>query len=800
MKRVLLLVLSLILILQSGFIGIAFANTDEISLIAEKSVVSSNPIPESIKILCIGNSFSQDSTEWLYSVLADLGVKEIILGNLYIGGCTLKTHAKNAESGEEAYTYYKGDADSQGVMTAVKGKKSLIYALADEEWDYISMQQGSPVSGVPSAYEPYLANLIAYVNENKTNPDAKLMWHMTWAYQGDSSHANFPTYACDQNVMYKSIVRATKLLMDSHDEISVLIPVGTAVQNIRTSTIGDTLTRDGHHLTYVLGRYLASVVWAKSILGCDISNLKVLPEGMNSEDLPLVIESVNNAYANPLEVTFSDFTTPEIIGYRESQKDFEIVECDLPGTFDEETQTFTFENGVAVKHGSKHLYLPDVSIDSEVSACGYVDGVLFAPKKFISIMKSETPYEKFSGEIASCTLETKVQDGKMLGTIIIENHLKDESLDGVVRFRDDAIADKVGEVAIGTIRGGEVIKTVVELPLELEGTYEADLSYDYYAQYGEYGCDASRTFIFVKKPGEIKVDGIISEGEWDNTIKLTLDENSTVGMKNWTDNNDLSAVAYIAYDSKAIYLAAEVTDDIFKPHLHAAWLNGDSIQADFYLDEDTGHFTPGAYTKYTEIGSSLARSLPGVYRSATNTGKLAKGVINNAMVMINRVDDKIIYEIAVDWTDIFGVDFVPEKEKALGFTFLVNEKDTESNEGWLKFAEGAGGNGKRYPNEFAQMYFVDVDNEDASNDGSFVEDGIKYVLFRRTLSSKGATVEWNADTNTATATKGDVVVSATVGATEIISGGVSVRFCGAVKKINHRTYIREDTANKLFDN
>ena len=40
-------------------------------------------IPKSIKILAIGNSFSDDATEHLFGILKDAGVEEVIIGNLY---------------------------------------------------------------------------------------------------------------------------------------------------------------------------------------------------------------------------------------------------------------------------------------------------------------------------------------------------------------------------------------------------------------------------------------------------------------------------------------------------------------------------------------------------------------------------------------------------------------------------------------------------------------------------------------------------------------------------------------------
>lgn len=132
-------------------------------------------VPESIKILAIGNSFSVDAMTYLYQFLEDAGVQEIVLGNLYMGGCSIKQHADNVQLHVAAYTYYK---NTNGTWTQEPIQK-LEYELLDEDWDIITMQQASGVSGKDTSYSR-LKDLIKYVNENKTNPDAKLWWHMTW--------------------------------------------------------------------------------------------------------------------------------------------------------------------------------------------------------------------------------------------------------------------------------------------------------------------------------------------------------------------------------------------------------------------------------------------------------------------------------------------------------------------------------------------------------------------------------------------------------------------------------------------
>ena len=50
-----------------------------------------------LKVLCIGNSFSQDATRYLEGV-ASAGPVPVIARNLYIGGCSLERHARNLAS------------------------------------------------------------------------------------------------------------------------------------------------------------------------------------------------------------------------------------------------------------------------------------------------------------------------------------------------------------------------------------------------------------------------------------------------------------------------------------------------------------------------------------------------------------------------------------------------------------------------------------------------------------------------------------------------------------------------------
>ena len=64
-------------------------------------------LKKSLKILAVGNSFSADGMEYLYNIAKNAGIEEVILGNLYVGGCDLNTHYGYCMRDEAAYTYYK---------------------------------------------------------------------------------------------------------------------------------------------------------------------------------------------------------------------------------------------------------------------------------------------------------------------------------------------------------------------------------------------------------------------------------------------------------------------------------------------------------------------------------------------------------------------------------------------------------------------------------------------------------------------------------------------------------------------
>lgn len=262
---------------------------------------------KSIKILAIGNSFSMDAMEYLYGILEDVGYTDITLGNIYKGGCTLETHADYFTNNTAGYTYYQ---NTTGSWTSTSSS-APIAPLQSQDWDYITMQQGSPVSGQADTFDPYLATLVGVVKSNC--PDAQLVWHMTWAYQANSSHSGFANYGNDQMTMYNAIVSAVRSKILTNSNFVNVIPNGTAVQNMRTSYVGDTITRDGHHMSYDIGRYLTALTFAKALTGCDLADVTYTPSSQTytAEDIAAMKDAVDKAIATPYAVTQSAYPPDE---------------------------------------------------------------------------------------------------------------------------------------------------------------------------------------------------------------------------------------------------------------------------------------------------------------------------------------------------------------------------------------------------------------------------------------------------------------------------------------------------------
>ena len=251
---------------------------------------------QSVKVLAIGNSFSADAVEEFLDGLSTEGGTEITVANAFIGGCSLEKHWENIEKDLPMYSYRKIAGSKKTIS-----KRTLLQCIQDEKWDYISFQQVSTLSGVLSSYFPYLTYLVDYVKQHATNPQVRFAMHQTWAYPQSSSKPAFDTYNRKQIDMYEAIVKSVWSAADSVG-IDMIIPSGTAIQNARTSVLGDTFNRDGSHLNKI-GKYTAACTWYEALTGASPVGNRFIPGYFNTCQITIAQNAAHLALQNPKQIS-----------------------------------------------------------------------------------------------------------------------------------------------------------------------------------------------------------------------------------------------------------------------------------------------------------------------------------------------------------------------------------------------------------------------------------------------------------------------------------------------------------------
>ncbi len=264
---------------------------------------------DTIKVLAIGNSFSQDALEFHLNGLAKAANVPVIIGNLSIGGASLALHWENASNEKAVYAYRKIDAEGKKLSRL---NVAIAEALSDQNWDYISFQQVSQNAGMLETLEGPLPLLCDSVRKKLPGKKTKFIFHQTWAYAKNASHGGFKNYDRDQLKMYQAIVDVSKRIKDLAP-IDIVIPTGTAIQNGRTSVIGDNFCRDGFHLDVNIGRYTAAAAWFEMLSGKSVIGSTFKPQALSAYEAEIAQQAAHAAAANPYKVT-------ELINYKENRE------------------------------------------------------------------------------------------------------------------------------------------------------------------------------------------------------------------------------------------------------------------------------------------------------------------------------------------------------------------------------------------------------------------------------------------------------------------------------------------------
>ena len=266
---------------------------------------------KTLKLLMIGNSFAEDTILHMSGIAKSAGYTDFIVGALVRGGGSLDDQLSliASQANDYDFIYFEaGDTVWNQYRASAGNGKNIEFGVTFADWDYITLQQVSQNSGLESTYETNKINqIVDYVRSKAKNKDVKFVWNMTWAYQQNSTHSGFANYGYKQSTMYNAIVNAVQNKILTNPNFVAVSPAGTAIQNARTSYLGDNLTRDGYHLQTIEGRYISGLTMFCLLTGYSPYDVSYVST-MDSKMAAVAKESVKNALKNKFSVTNSAYT------------------------------------------------------------------------------------------------------------------------------------------------------------------------------------------------------------------------------------------------------------------------------------------------------------------------------------------------------------------------------------------------------------------------------------------------------------------------------------------------------------
>lgn len=331
--------------------------------------VTQNPAPEvkddgKMKVLMIGASLGFDTMYMMPEVARLQGEEDYVFGILY-HSAALNYHEGWLRTDAVEYAYlefdstkdkvwYRSDCNGNMIMNtpgeandkyiedgSIAVKASMAFERHD--WDVvITMGSSSEVTGRISSNNRENLNMsdvetvMEYANSHDLDPSTpiKFGWHMVWALPQDDSLLNDARreylaefYEGNAMKMFEANVANTEAVVVPYLEgkFSYILPCATAIQNAKSSAF---VTDKDIHRDYIhgtdYGRLIAAYTWYCGITDTDIKDCKFGPvyHGilldtklrntqtdwvLTEEQQNILVEAVGNAFANPYQLTESQY-------------------------------------------------------------------------------------------------------------------------------------------------------------------------------------------------------------------------------------------------------------------------------------------------------------------------------------------------------------------------------------------------------------------------------------------------------------------------------------------------------------
>ena len=332
------LALSLAILVALGTL-VACGKDEEVDEPVTPVVEESPEEAKVLKVLTLGHSLAVDSGHMLNLICATQGLgdyEEVVIGTMYYSGCTMSEHVTFMKEESREYDLYLSSSKTPEEPPSIISDIDLTIALSYDYWDIVVMQDGVFDIAYANNYTVGHSQAIQeFVNKNKLNTSVRFAWHMTWVapidntlrdtfpYEPNSYYVNYEKFNNDRTTVYNAVVKCVSDHVVTDESFDFIIPSATAFENALSSYLEETdLHRDYVHATD-LGRVITSYTWYCKLAGIDkLDELKldVVPRQflvgnaananwtLTQHEKDLILESVNNALAEPLKMTQSQYT------------------------------------------------------------------------------------------------------------------------------------------------------------------------------------------------------------------------------------------------------------------------------------------------------------------------------------------------------------------------------------------------------------------------------------------------------------------------------------------------------------
>ncbi|MFD2741976.1 MULTISPECIES: DUF4886 domain-containing protein [Sphingobacterium] len=221
-----------------------------------------NPLPtagQTLRILFISNSYAVDTTRDINRFIdaSNIPASNIAVFVAFQSGGSLNDWWSNFQNNSNV------SLERRGGTLSIGEESGSINSILSKHWDVIVFQQASLYSTNFATYSN-VSKIINHARKYCTNQKVCFAWNSIWSYA--DSYATKPTGLERLNLT----LEASKKVFNEIG-IDIIIPTGVAIQNARLVTDpivdgGNGLTRDGTHLAFGTGTYIAAATFFYAII------------------------------------------------------------------------------------------------------------------------------------------------------------------------------------------------------------------------------------------------------------------------------------------------------------------------------------------------------------------------------------------------------------------------------------------------------------------------------------------------------------------------------------------------------